>query len=96
MDLKAMNVSYNSIEIFFSLVSISIFNFNRQFAASQILLERTKSWAKGSAYTLPRRGQCPYNPLRTHHGAMGHAATKALVVGRIDGFALPRHGVLET
>ena len=33
MDLEAMNVSYNSIEIFLSLVSIFIFNFNRQYSS---------------------------------------------------------------
>jgi hypothetical protein len=29
MDLKALDVSYNSIETLLSLVTISIFNFNR-------------------------------------------------------------------
>jgi hypothetical protein len=35
MNLKAMNVSYNSIsiDIFWSLVSIFIFNFNRQYSS---------------------------------------------------------------
>ena len=33
MDLKGMDVCYNSIEIFLSLVSIFNFNFNRQYSS---------------------------------------------------------------
>jgi hypothetical protein len=33
MDLEAMKASYNSIEIFLSLVSIFNFNFNRQYSS---------------------------------------------------------------
>ena len=33
MDLKALNVCYNAIEIFLFLVSIFIFNFNRQYSS---------------------------------------------------------------
>ena len=33
MDLKALDVCYNSIELFLSLVSIFNFNFNRQYSS---------------------------------------------------------------